>query len=416
MVTTNYRRTAAALVIGALLTLAGCGGYDNNYTPPTFTPFEFNFAVAVGDFNGDGQPDVIDGRTLHQNMDPGESGSLNLYLHNNGAGSGYGTPMPTAAGIEPLFLATADIDGDGLADVVSASADDGKLFVYLNQMATPGTFKAPLQLDSPGASQVVIADLNGDTKPDLVSADFGVSIFLQDPAKPGSFLAPASLSSGGASWVAVGDLNGDGLPDLVVTDASGVHVYIHSSSPTSATFLPAVTVFTQTPNQAFIAANYVAIADVDGDGLNDLVITDPGPYGPTPPTVNVLIQNRSAHGTFLAPASYSLPSGHVAQSIVVADLDGDGALDLIVGDDAGVNVLLQNPGAAGTFAAASYYPVAGGAFQVAVADVDNDGNLDIVTSNSAMSTLTSGTLTTQPGVLLNSGATPVTFMPVQNLP
>ena len=417
MVNSKFMRAGSALAIGALLTVAGCGGgYDNSVPTYTYTPFEISFAVAVADFNGDGQPDVLDGRTLHQPMAPNESGSLDLYLHNAGAGTGYAAPTATVAGTEPLYLATADLNGDLLPDVVAASADDGKLFVYLNQAATPGTFAAPVPLDSPGASQVAIGDLNGDGKPDLVSADFGVSLFLQDPANPGAFLAPTSLSSAGASWVAIGDLNGDGLPDLVVTDATGVHVYLHSATPTSATFRPPVTVFTQTPNQAFIAANYVAIADVDGDGLNDLVITDPGPFGPTPPTVTVLIQNHAAPGSFLAPYSYSLPNGHVAQSIVVADLNGDGKPDLIVGDDAGVNVLLQNLNTAGTFGAASYYPVAGGAFQIAVADVDNDGHKDIVTSNSAMTPLTSGTYVTQPGVLLQNAATPGTFMSVQNLP
>jgi hypothetical protein len=263
---------------------------------------------------------------------------------------------------------------------------------------------------------VVIADLNGDGLPDLVSADYGVNIFLQDPANPGSFLAPTSLSSGGASWVAVGDLNDDGLPDLVVTDANGVKVYFHSATGTSATFMNPVTVFTQTPNQAFVAANFVAIADVDGDGLNDLVITDPGPYGPTPPTVNVLLQNPASVGTFLAPGSYSLPNGHRAQSIVLADLNGDDLPDVIVGDDAGVNVLLQNAVSPGTFAAASYYPTPNGAFQVAAADVNDDGLPDIVTSNSATTPLTSGTYVTAPGVLLQSATTPGTFTALQNLP
>lgn len=415
MITTNTKRAGLAVAIGGLLALAGCGsGYDDNSY--TFTPWQINFAVAAGDFNGDGFADVLDGRTLHQPTTPFESGTLNLYLHNAGAGTGFGMPTATGAGIEPLYLATADINGDGLADAVAADEDDGELLVYLNQTATPGSFASAVHLQSPGTSQVAIADLNGDGHPDLVSADYGVNVFLQDAANPGTFLAPTSLSSGGASWVAVGDLNDDGLPDLVVTDASGVKVYFHSATANSATFMNPVTVFTQTPNQAFVAANFVAIADVDGDGLNDLVITDPGPYGPTPPTVNVLLQDPASPGTFLAPGSYSLPNGRLARSIVVADLDGDGHPDVIVGDEMGVNVLLQNAGSPGTFAAASYYATPNGSFQVAVADVNDDGFPDIVTSNSATAPLTNGTYVTQPGVLLQSATTPGTFGALQNLP
>jgi FG-GAP-like repeat len=415
MIAMTFKRAGFGLSIGALLAVAGCGGGNDN-TAMTFTPFEISFAVAAADFNGDGLADVLDGRTLHQPSSPFESGSLHRYLHNTGAGTGYGAPTVTAAGIEPLYLASADINGDGLSDVVSSSIDDGKLFVYLNQLATPGTFAAPVQLVSAGTSQVAIGDLNGDGHPDLVSADYGVNIFVQDTAALGTFLAPASLSSGGASWVAIGDLNQDGMPDLVVTDVSGVKIYFHSATASSASFMTPVSVFTQTPNQAFTAANYLAIADLDGDGKNDLVITDPGPYGPTPPTINVRLQDHATPGAFLAPVSFSLPNGHLAQSIVVADLNGDTFQDVIVGDNAGVNVLLQNASSAGTFAAANYYATANGAFQVAVADVNDDGLPDLVTSNSATTPLASGTYVTQPGVLLQSATTPGTFASLANLP
>jgi len=416
MVAMNIRQVGCGAALGVLLAVAGCG---DSYQAPqvSFTPFERSFALSAADFNGDGLVDVLDGRTLHQPVSPFESGSLNLYLHNAGAGSGYAAATSTPAGIEPLYLATADINKDGLPDVVSASYDDGQLSVYLSQIAAPGTFAPVLQLASPGASQVVIADLNGDGLPDLVSADYGVHVFVQDVANPGTFLAPLSLSGGGASWVASGDLNDDGLPDLVVTDASGVKVYFHSAVATDASFqTPPLTVFTQTPNQAFLAANYIAVADLDGDGADDMVITDPGPYGPTPPTINVLLQSPVTPGSFLAPVSFSLPYGHVARSLVLSDLNGDGHPDVIVGDDSGVNVLLQNPSLLGSFAAASYYTTPNGAFQVAVADINDDGFADIVTTNSATAPLTSGTYTTQPGVLLQSATVAGTFSAIQNLP
>src|SRR6202035_3914747 len=98
----------------------------------------------------------------------------------------------------------------------------------------PGTFNTPLVLASPGASQVAIADVNGDGLPDLVSADFNVSLFLQ--TSPGTFASPVSLYSGGANWVAVGDLNGDGQPDVALTDAVGVKVLLHTGAPGSVTY------------------------------------------------------------------------------------------------------------------------------------------------------------------------------------
>ena len=98
-------------------------------------------------------------------------------------------PAPTSTGIH-------------LADVVSASAAYGTLSVFLNTAQTPGTFATPIVLNSPGASQAAVADMNGDGLPDLVSADFDVSLFLQ--TSPGVFASPVSLYSGrrelGGRW------------------------------------------------------------------------------------------------------------------------------------------------------------------------------------------------------------------------
>ena len=133
-------------------------------------------------------------------------------------------------------------------------------------------------LSSPGASQLAIADLNGDGHPDIVSADYGVSLFLQDPATPGgAFFAPLGLYAGGANWVAVGDLNGDGLPDITVTDNLGVKVLMHAAGATSTAFQPPVSVYQQTPaNAGFLGADAVAIADRNADTLGDLGDHRPG--------------------------------------------------------------------------------------------------------------------------------------------
>jgi len=76
-----------------------------------------------------------------------------------------------------------------------------------------------------------------------------------------------------------------------------------------------------------IGANIIAIADVNGDGANDLVITDPGPTGGMAPTVNILLQNPAGLGTFLAPVKLPDCTLDLSQSIVVKDVDGDGRPD-----------------------------------------------------------------------------------------
>jgi len=411
-----YTRIAIAVAAAvAAFGLAGCGGSDSPVAP-SFTPFEINFGLVAVDLNNDGRADVVTGRTLHQPTAPGEGGSLYTSLHNAGAATGYAAATHVASGIEPLYLAAADLNGDGFRDIAAASFDDSAVLVFLNSATTPGQWAAPVLLPSPGVSQLAIADLNADGRADIVAADYAVNIFLQDPATAGHFLAPIADSAGGANWVAVGDLNHDGMPDLVVTDASGVHLQLHTAPATGATFGTATTVFTQTPNFAFLGQNLVAIADVDGDGYNDLLITDPGPYGPTPPTVNYLRQDPANPGHFLAPVSFSIAQGQLAQSIAVVDLNADGHPDIVVGDRYGVSVLLQSATTAGSFAAATTYSVPLGAYQLEVADVNDDGGPDIVVTNSTALTTTAGVQTTQPGVLLQDAANHGSFKPLQNLP
>jgi hypothetical protein len=394
--------------------LASCGGHDHDdycfQCGPVGPQTEVSLGVVSADFNKDGIPDVVALSTVEPAAAPNAS-NLKTYL--SIAAGEYAAPTLTPDGNNPLYLATADLTGDGLNDVVSASADDGTLSVFLNDKLSPGTFNTPLVLASPGASQLAIADVNGDGLPDLVSADFNVSLFVQ--TSPGTFAAPLSLYSGGANWVAVGDLNDDGAPDIALTDNVGVKVLMHTGAASATTYAAPVSVFTQTANQNLAGANIIAIADVNGDGLNDLIITDPGPTGGSAPTVNVLLQEAAAHGTFAAPVSYTIAAQDIPQSIIVTDLEGDGHLDIVIGGQQTVTVLLHDPANPGAFLPATVYP-SPGANEIAIADINGDGKPDIVVSNGVSQTTQNGVVTTNPGVLLQSATTPGTFGALQNLP
>jgi hypothetical protein len=393
--------------------LASCNdGYDDNCYSCGAIPTEVSLGVVAGNFNANGSTSVVALSAIEPDP-PSGSGNLKVYL-STGAGA-FAQPVSVADGVEPLYLASADLNGDGLPDVVSASYDDGSLAVFFNDKNSPGTLNAPLVLSSPGASQVAIGDMNHDGLPDLVSADYGVSLFVQ--TSPGTFAAPISLYSGGANWVAVGDLNGDGAADVALTDDVGVKVLLHTGAASATTYAAPVNVFTQTANANVIGANIIAIADVNGDGANDLVITDPGTTGGMSPTVNILLQNPASPGTFLAPVSYPIATLDLSQSIVVKDVDGDGRPDIVIGGQQTVTVLLQNhaPAAPGTFMAATVY-TAPGAYEIAVADINGDGKPDIVVSSGVTHTIVNRMTTMNPGVLLQSATSPGTFGALQDLP
>ena len=407
------RALAAVLALLVPALLASCGddhhcyqcGYYNN-APPV----EVSYGVASADFTGAGFADVAELSTIQPFTAPDGS---NIKLYRATAPGVYAMPTLIGAGTDPLYLVATDVNGDGLKDLVSASYDDGTISVFFNDKASPGTFNPPLVLPSPGASQFAVADMNGDGLPDIVSADFGVSLFVQ--TSPGTFAAPIGLYAGGANWVAVGDLNGDGMPDIALTDATGVKLLMHTGVASATTYAAPVSVFAQTPNANVSGANLIAIADVNGDTLNDLIITDPGPTGGMAPTVNVLAQDPANHGSFLAAVSYPIATQDLPQSIVLADLEGSGQLDIVIGGQQTVTVLLHDPANPGKFLAATVYP-APGANEIAVADVNGDGKPDIVTSNGATQPVQNGVVTTHPGVLLQSTTTPGTFGALQDLP
>jgi hypothetical protein len=409
----SARSASQWLAIATLGLLAGCDDHHDHcfFNCVNITPTEFSNGVVAGDFNGDGFADVVALSTVSPASSASNSSTLKTYL-STGAGA-FASPMLTLAGNNPLYLASADLNGDGLMDVVSASFNDGALAVFINSQSTPGTFNPAVFLNSPGASQVAIADMTGDGLPDLVAADFNVSLFVQ--TSPGSFAAAVPLYAGGANWVALGDLNGDGAPDIALTDSVGVKVLMHTGAAAATTYAAPVSVFTQSTNFNVVGGNLIAIADVNGDGLNDLVITDPGPTGGMAPTVNILLQDPANHGSFLPSGSYPIATQDLPQSILMKDLQGSGKLDIVIGGLNNVTVLLHDPANVGKFLPATIYATPG-ANEIAVADINGDGKLDIVVSNGVSHGMQGGVATTEPGVLLQSATTSGSFGALQDLP
>ena len=247
------------------------------------------------------------------------------------------------AGGSATGAAVGDFNGDGKADLavgVSAGFGNGSLAILLGN--GDGTFQAPVLWSVTGASpvSVAVADLNGDGKADIVTANFGnneiqdygsLSVLLGNG--DGTFQPAVKYTVGsGPSSIVVGDFNWDGKADLAVASvglapprelANGsVSVLLGNGN---GTFQAAVTY-----DNGFLAPPVYGItaADFNGDGVLDLAIASSG---------NVGIHIGNGDGTFQAVATYPSPS---PVSLVAGDFNGDGETDLAMADIAGAGILL----------------------------------------------------------------------------
>ncbi len=361
-------------------------------------------SVALADLNGDGHLDLV--------VADADTGIC--VLLGNGDGT-FQNPVvyPTIdTGPYSLALAIGDVNGDGHVDLVVSSYEDvasyeGEVNVLLGN--GDGTFQPPAVYASGGgggSSSIVIKDLNGDGRPDLILADGcqdlncstgfhgGVSVLMGNG--DGTFQTAVTYDSGGvqAQSIALADVNGDGHPDLVVANLcessggcgggvgpGGVSVLLGSGD---GTFQAAVSYSSGGYN-----ANPVAIWDINGDGRPDVIVgnacqSSSCNNGSVNGNVGVLLGNGD--GTFQPPATYS--SGEYgANSLALADLNGDGHPDVVAAgnmtasDSHGeVSVLLNNGN--GTFQAPVSYKSSGYiATSVATGDLNDDGRPDVVILN-----------------------------------
>jgi hypothetical protein len=366
-------------------------------------------SVAVADVNGDGKLDLLVAVLFPNNGGNPEHSGVGVLL-GNGDGIFQAAVVYDSGGYDPQSVAVADVNGDGKPDLLVAncagsSADcsegrNGAASVLLGN--GDGTFQAAVTSASGGydSTSVAVADINGDGKPDLVAVNAyacsgtssgcskgAVGVLLGNGN--GTFRGAVIYGSGGniAFSVAVGDVNGDGKLDLLTavrcSDTgdcanSAVGVLLGNGD---GTFLTAITY-----GSGGYDARSVAVADVNGDGKPDLVVANEcASESNCNGTVGVLLGNGD--GTFQTAIAHG-SGGYYANSVVVADVNGDGKPDLVVANlcadptctRAIIGVLLGNGD--GTFQAAVTYGSGGYyADSLAVTDVNGDGKPDLLVAN-----------------------------------
>lgn len=291
-------------------------------------------SLAAGDFNGDGTVDLV---VVSQCASTCGAGQVTM-LMGNGDGT-FQSPVSYPAGTgSGYFVATADFNGDGNLDIAVAeqAGANGVIVILLGN--GDGTFQAPVSY-STGATAIAslaVGDFNEDGAPDLAVANGAadsVSILLGNG--DGTFRAAAVYASGGAfaNSVAVGDFSGDGVPDLAVANGcASYNTAVGCSGSGSVAVLLGNGDGTFQPPVPYgsggNSANFVVVADFNGDGIADLAISNLGPSaGGGAGVVSLLLGNGD--GTFQAAAVFG-SGGSPAASVSAGYFNGGGQPGLAV--------------------------------------------------------------------------------------
>lgn len=337
------------------------------------------YSVAIADLDGDARPDLA---VANFGSSQDDQGSVSV-LRGNGDGT-FGLQRYFAAGINPMSLVIADLDEDGRPDIATtnygADPDYESNTVSVLLGNGDGTFHATPEFPvGQNPRSLASADLDGDGLPDLVTADDGsntVSVLLGNG--DGSFGAPSFDTGDRPIAVAIADLDADGWQDLAVANTSWAHAGLAGSASVllgngDGTF------GTRTDFGAGTSPSAIAISDLDVDGWPDLAVANFGSYPDFTGTISVLRGNGD--GTFQNKVDYA--AGSNPSSMAIADLDVDGRPDLAVANTNAntVSVLLGNGD--GSLGARAAFGTGGTPGSLAIADLDADGRPDLVTANSS---------------------------------
>jgi hypothetical protein len=350
-------------ILGATVSIL-LGNGDGTFQAPPSSPAgnppgsHGDLFVAVGDFNGDGHLDLAIASISGDEEIPGGLPGYVGVLLGNGDGSFQVAPN-YATGRGSQALTVGDFNGDGHVDLAVANNGDGTVSLLLGN--GDGTFQAPQNFPTGGNPySVAEGDFNGDGRLDLVvgNSDGSVSVLLGNG--DGSFQTARTYGVGGSPQaVAVGDFNGDGVPDLAIASwDGGVGILLGKGDGTF-----------QTTFSYPMAATSLTIGDFNGDGRPDLAVAGS--------ILTILFGNGD--GTFHSEQRYDgVDLG--APALVAADFNGDGYLDLAIPYSVGVVGILLGNGDA-TLRAARSYPTSSPTLSIAFGDFNGDGHLDLAAAN-----------------------------------
>jgi cysteine-rich repeat protein len=364
--------------------------------PPVVTPLDptenFAFsplAVEAADLDGDGRLDVAV-------VDPGAASVIMAYGFGDGR---LWPPRSSSLAGTGTGIALADLNGDGKLDVVVSRSDStiGVLLGADDGFGPEQSFSTLIDIGGTGPRGLAIAELTGDGKLDVVTANVSssdVTLLVGDGA--GGFVAQARLgtTSGEAGVgpvdVAVADVTGDGVLDVVTANQSTSDVSVIPGLG-NGNFGAAV-VHSTAVGAGGAQPIAIVIADVSNDGRRDIITANAG-------SDDVTVLAGTAGGGLAAPVRFvTLAGGKGAgpRGLAVGDVDGDGRRDIVTVNNSDDVAILTAVGVGVAFNPVSHVTLRDEALpdevkqpvDVAIADLDRDGKADLVVANRSSSDLT----------------------------
>jgi FG-GAP-like repeat/IPT/TIG domain/Secretion system C-terminal sorting domain len=350
--------------------------------------------VVMTDFDGDGKTDIA---TPNNYSITGNSSSSISILRNTGSpgAPAFAQAINLPTGVLTYALAAGDINGDGKPDLVSVSVQANTVFIWLNTSSSSSiSFSAgPGYATGTTPSAVAVYDLDGDGKPDIVvlnEMSNSLSVFRNiSTAGTVAFATRVDVATGNLpSGMAVGDLDGDGKADVAVVNnlSNTISLFRNTCSPGTIAFAArgdiATTAGTDNPYA-------VAIADADGDGKSDLIVSNNNVTTVNAALVSFTIfQNTSTMSNLSFANAGNFGSGN-SYEIGVGDLNGDGKPDLVIPTQVAGNInVYTNSSVPGTISmTASAVLTSISPFAPGIGDIDGDGIPDLVVSNFTSSLL-----------------------------
>jgi len=336
-------------------------------------------SIAVADVNHDGKPDIIVANT--------EDETVSVLL-GDGKGHFTQAPgSPFSCGKSPNDIAVADMNGDGHPDLIVANTGTPYITILLGD--GKGGFApsphSPFATQSyPHVHGVVAADFLGNGKRAVITDSWGHDQILMIPGDGnGNLILPGKFFNTGKrpyQRLRSADFNGDGKPDVVTTDLGSNAVTILLGDGKGG-----LTDADGSPFAAGAAPWSVAIGDINGDGKLDLAILpyEPDVREPKDVGVTVLLGDGKGGFTKMPGSPFSLAGCRGPDRVAIGDVNGDGLSDIVAACAQNHHVMLYLGAKGGGFHI-STLDVQTGWSGLAVADLLGDGKQEIIVSNGAL--------------------------------